>query len=280
MPDTQKDQTQPTWNPDNVFAGTAWYYARYRPGYPDKVFDLLRDRFGLTGDSRVLDLGCGTGQIALQLAPYVFDVIAVDPQEEMLQEGRSAAVSHGISNINWLKGESSRLFSMTKQIVNINLTVIARAFHWMDREHTLKDLFKITVPGGGVAVIFDSGPTNGELLPWKKIIQQTVKKWLGEERRAGTEGTYSHPQKRFEAYLKESEFSKYEEASYAVERSWSLDEIIGYLYSTSFASLPVLGDKKERFEADLIKRLLKLEPSGRYHETVTIEIKMGWKQDG
>jgi ubiquinone/menaquinone biosynthesis C-methylase UbiE len=96
----------PTWESDNIFAGTAWYYARFRPEYPEQVLSLVEDRFNLNKRSRVLDLGCGTGQIALQLAPLVAEVVAVDPLDEMLREGRLLATRKGISNITWLLGES------------------------------------------------------------------------------------------------------------------------------------------------------------------------------
>jgi ubiquinone/menaquinone biosynthesis C-methylase UbiE len=278
MPQKNSGQTKTTWNPENVFTDTASYYARYRPAYPDDVISLLRDKFRLTGDSRILDLGCGPGQIALKLAPYVSQAIALDPQEEMLKEGKRAAVSAGISNITWLKGESGKLKDMAAQIDMINLTVIARAFHWMDREQTLTDLYRITQTGGGVAVITDNGPTDGEMLPWKRAIVQTVQKWVGVERKAGTEGEFRHPGKRFEEYLKESEFHDYTSAVFQIERSWMVDEIIGYMYSTSLASPPVLGDKKEPFEADLRQRLREIQPEGRFKEPVTINVMMVWKK--
>jgi hypothetical protein len=156
--------------------------------------------------------------------------------------------------------------------------VIARAFHWMNREQTLTDLFKMTKSGGGVAVISDNGPYDGAMIPWKETIRQTVRKWLGEVRKAGTDGTFPHPTKRFEAYLKESEFGNYEEAKYSIERSWSLDEIIGYMYSTSLASPSVLGDKKDAFEVDLRERLLKIEPTGHFKELVDIMVNLVWKK--
>ena len=277
MPDNKKIRSKSAWNPENVFTGTAWYYARYRPSYPDEVIALFREKFGLNRKSRVLDLGCGTGQIALKLAPHVSEVIALDPQEEMLHEGKSAATYRGIYNITWLKGESGSLPHLAAQIGEINLNVIARAFHWMDKEQTLKDLFRITVTGGGVAIISDSGPYDGEMLLWKEAIQQTVKKWLGPERKAGTDGTYTHPVKRFETFLEESEFRNYELASFRQERVWSLDDIIGYMYSSSLASPPVLGDKKASFEADLREKLLKIEPSGRFKEPAITNIMMVWK---
>jgi hypothetical protein len=67
---------------------------------------------------------------------------------------------------------------MAAEIGEINLTVIANAFHWMNRKQTLKDLHRITKPGGGVAIVGDSGPWNGPKPPWKELMDQTVKHWL------------------------------------------------------------------------------------------------------
>jgi ubiquinone/menaquinone biosynthesis C-methylase UbiE len=277
MSNNKKGKSPITWNPKNVFSGTARYYARYRPGYPDEVFQLLRKKFSPDHFSRVLDLGCGTGQVALPIAPFVSEVIAVDPQMEMLEETGALAAAGGIQNIRWIPGESGDLPQMAAAIGEIDLTVIARAFHWMDREQTLKDLYPLTRPGGGAAVISDSGPRDGMKLPWKEVIDRAVKCWLGEVRKAGTQGAYSHPTKRFDAYLKESAFRNLETALIQVERTWNLDQIIGYLYSTSSSSIPVLGNKKAPFEAEVRAGLQKLEPPGQFKEPVTIEILMAWK---
>ena len=75
----------------SVFRGTAWYYARYRPGYPPALIQRLAVAAKLDGRSRVLDLACGTGPIAIPLAGYVAEVVAVDREPGMLAELRAAA---------------------------------------------------------------------------------------------------------------------------------------------------------------------------------------------
>jgi ubiquinone/menaquinone biosynthesis C-methylase UbiE len=268
-----KKQPQITWNTQNVFSGTAWYYSRYRPGYPEEMFQLLKERFSLDKFSRVLDLGCGTGQIALPMAPYVAEVIAIDPQEEMLKETHAQLTAKNIKNVRCISGESAKLPVMAAEIGEINLTVIARAFHWMNRKQTLKDLYRITKPGGGVAIVGDdSGPRDSSKLRWKEAVDQTVKHWLGNERKAGTGGTYSHPDERFEVVLQESEFQNYEAANFDLTRTWTIDQIIGYLYSTSYCSLPVLGNKKEAFEADIRARLREQEPTEQFKEQATVQV--------
>jgi len=53
---------------NGYFCGKAGYYARYRRGYPATVFDMIVTRFSLTPGTAALDLGCGTGNMAIPLA--------------------------------------------------------------------------------------------------------------------------------------------------------------------------------------------------------------------
>jgi ubiquinone/menaquinone biosynthesis C-methylase UbiE len=271
------------WESDNIFCGTACYYSRFRPDYPPETIDLIVDRFSLSKKSRVLDLGCGTGQVALKIAPFVSGVIAIDPQEEMLREGKSLASERGITNINWNRGESADLSRMSSVIGEVDLTVIARAFHWMDRAQTLRDLYAITKPGGGLAIMSDNGPRydpSNKLKSsskWKSAIDDAVRCWLGDIRKAGTKGTFTHPYKKFETYVEESRFRDLETVRIETKRKWTIDGIIGYLYSTSSSSIPVLEDKKEPFEADIRRRLAEIDPSGVFEEDVTTEILMARK---
>jgi tRNA/tmRNA/rRNA uracil-C5-methylase (TrmA/RlmC/RlmD family) len=62
-------------HPNDIFKSTGWYYARYRPGHPEALFGCIRRAFHLDSSRRLLDLGCGTGQLALPLAKYFEEVI-------------------------------------------------------------------------------------------------------------------------------------------------------------------------------------------------------------
>jgi SAM-dependent methyltransferase len=268
----------PTWDSQNVFALTARYYARYRPYYPEEAIALLIEKFNLNSDSQVLDLGCGPGHLALQLAPHVARVVAVDPLEEMLLEAHHTARQKSLANIEWICGESGRLMELAPRIGQVDLTVMGRSFHWMDRGKTLKELYSMTLSTGGIAILGESGSRDDVSTPWREIIWGTVKRWLGEERKAGTTGIYTQPDRNHQTLAKESPFRNVEVVRIDLERTWNLDEIIGYLYSTSWASIPVLGEKREPFENELRQRLMECEPSGRFHETATVEVIMAWKQ--
>jgi SAM-dependent methyltransferase len=84
---------------DLGFGGeVAGFYHQYRRGYPSALIDTLIGAFGLTRDDVVIDLGCGTGQLALPIASRVRAVAGVDPEPDMLARARQAAVEQGVQN--------------------------------------------------------------------------------------------------------------------------------------------------------------------------------------
>ena len=51
--------------PTDLFKSTAPFYVRYRPVYPAALFAHIVERFGLNGSGRLLDLGCGPGNLTM-----------------------------------------------------------------------------------------------------------------------------------------------------------------------------------------------------------------------
>ncbi|WP_339677008.1 methyltransferase domain-containing protein, partial [uncultured Gimesia sp.] len=85
----------------DLFQGTVPYYARYRVPYPQPLLSQVCEQAQLTGTGRLLDLGCGTGELAIRLAPRFQEVIAVDPDAEMLATAKQKARDQQVPNIQW-----------------------------------------------------------------------------------------------------------------------------------------------------------------------------------
>nr|MDT0523695.1 class I SAM-dependent methyltransferase [Streptomyces sp. DSM 41633] len=127
--------TDPPGSSDGgLFAGTAWHYARYRPGYPRDFLDDLIQRLGLDGTGRLLDLGCGTGQLTLPLADHVVEAVGMDHESDMLVEASRQAQVAAVTNVSWIHGNSADL---PGDLGHFTLVTMGRSFHWMDREHVL-----------------------------------------------------------------------------------------------------------------------------------------------
>ncbi len=90
----------------DLFTGTAVYYARHRPGYPQMFLAEVTRRFSLPGTGRLLDLGCGPGTLTLALADQVGQAVGVDPEPDMLAEATQQASLAGIRNIRWVEARA------------------------------------------------------------------------------------------------------------------------------------------------------------------------------
>ncbi len=260
----------------DLFTGTASYYARYRPGYPEPFFQHLRTKFGLDGTARVLDLGCGTGQLTLPLAPHVREVIGMDPEPEMLAEGAARAAASGITNVRWVRGSDRDLDRLREDLGMVCLVTMGRSFHWMDRPATLRSLDPMIEPGGGIALAGENERVWEVPGVWREAVRAVIQRWLGPRRRAGS-GTYGGPVLDFQTALVHSTFSHVVRYAVRYRRVVTVDELIGYLYSTSYCSPRLLGENRAAFESDLRATLREIARDGRFAEDVEMGAYLAWR---
>jgi len=243
----------------SIYEGTAWYYSRFRPKYPPSLVSLLREKFRLDGTGRLLDLGCGPGPVAIALAHLFEKVLAMDPDDGMRAEGERIARERGINNIEWRFGGSKDLSSALGQF---RLVTMGNSFHWMDRARTLDALYDIVTDGGGIAVVGEGAPiVPPPMTPWRAAINTVVKRYVGA-RPLPWENQGVRPADLHQTYIERSRFRDLISYSESFDVEWTIDSMIGNLYSMSFCSRRVLGDRVDAFERDLRDAILAVEPCG------------------
>ncbi|TSA45267.1 class I SAM-dependent methyltransferase [bacterium] len=250
----------------DLFKGTAEYYSKYRLPYPKSlILWLARKARAKNKSARLLDIGCGTGQIVIPLSRYFGEVVAVDLDRGMLREGRRQAKLKKIRNIVWINAAAEGL---SPKLGKFDLIAIGSAFHWMDRKKVLEFAHCILNPGGVLAIVGGNSWWEDKEL-WKKKIFEVIKKYLGPKRRAGKKGYFAAPEDSFEKLIKKAGFGKVEEKKFRANHIWTIQEIIGLMYSSSFASKNLLGERAANFEKDLANSLCKLNPRGRFAEKIS-----------
>jgi len=247
---------------ENIFQSSAGYYTEFRKPYPQRIFDLARDKFQLDGQGDLLDVGCGTGQIALPLSKWFRRVVGADLSAEMVGYARQNAIDQKIKNVDFhvLSGED-----ISSAAGEFRLVSYGSALHWMDVPKTLAAGNSLLAPGGGVAVLGMRSIWGGGS-DWEQTVVQVVRRWMGQDRRAGT-GTFDTSIQgniRFEDALSDAGFDVFDSGAIEAKYTVDLKFILGHLYTTSYCNRDLLGDRVEEFEEDMAQELQHLSVSGTY----------------
>jgi SAM-dependent methyltransferase len=106
------------------------------------------------GDERVLDVGTGVGALALALAPFVREVVAVDVSPERLQLARQRAPA----NVSFVEADARRL---PFERAAFDLAATMRTLHHVARpEYVVAELARVTRPGGHLLVVDQLAPVD------------------------------------------------------------------------------------------------------------------------
>src|SRR5262249_2653280 len=116
-------------------------YAEYRDRMSAESVAMLAKHLGWSTSDRVLDLGAGPGQLSLLTAPLVAEVVAIEPEPDMLTEGKKRAHATGISNVKFISGSSDDLPVLRVALGLFSAALMGQSFHWMvEKDRVLKDL--------------------------------------------------------------------------------------------------------------------------------------------
>lgn len=250
---------------ESLFAGTAAYYARYRPPYPLQLIKDIAAHYRLDGKGRLLDLGCGPGTLTLPLSRHFESTLAIDIDSGMIEEAQR--IQQYISEfrqraIDWCVMPAE---AISRALGTFRLVTCGSSFHWMDRDLVLQRIQEVLEPGCGIALVGGlSGWLDGPQ-DWHKVITETIRRYLGDRRRAGNQ--FFEPGERFEQTLPRNGWTVELERDYSVTLDWDLDSIMGHLWSTSFANRALFGDRADEFEEELRSELLNLNQRGTFRET-------------
>jgi trans-aconitate methyltransferase len=133
-----------TWSYGEVFDSIAVEYDRERPTYPDALIDRACHDGGLSAGDRVLEIGCGTGQLTRGLVARGLSVTAVEPGQNLI-----ALAGRASSEVQFV---NSRLEDAALG-TEFRGAFSAAAFHWVDPDVSWGKAARSLIPGGRLALI-------------------------------------------------------------------------------------------------------------------------------
>src|SRR5258708_31439687 len=157
------------------FQSAAAHYCAGRAPYPAALIARTVELLRLDRHHRIMDLGCGPAQLAIAFAPFCAEVLALDPEPAMLALARQAAL--GAPNVRVVQGGSEDL---GPQLGTFRAVTIGRAFHWMDRQQTLRRFESLLSPDGAV-VLFGDDRTRIPENAWVKEFDALLERYSSDD---------------------------------------------------------------------------------------------------
>lgn len=219
-----------------VFDTNAQAYHRYRPKCPVYILDILRRASALPSDARILEIGCGTGQLTVDIAKWQHSVVAI---EKGIQLARLAAINtRTFSNVAIIAADFEQ---WPVPVESYDLVVACQSFHWIEASTGIRKVYDLLSPNGRFALIWHLD-TSQKTAFWQQSspIYQTF-----FPNTSSHQPLTSHADK-FNQLLAESHlFQKLQRYEYPWEITYSKPDYLGLLSTFSLqGSLPPPAQKK------------------------------------
>ena len=133
----------------NSFDGAAGLYDSARPPYPEALFDDIVSYAKLGADSRLLEVGCGTGQATIPMARRGYAIDAVELGAQMAAIARDKLSAFPKVKIIVADFETLSLPRKT-----YDLLLSATAFHWIDPAIRFQKARDLLQPSGALALFW------------------------------------------------------------------------------------------------------------------------------
>ncbi|MFX3619343.1 MAG: class I SAM-dependent methyltransferase [Sporolactobacillus sp.] len=207
------------------FTGKAALYAQYRPDYPQQLIDDLIHENHLSPESRVADIGAGTGILTRQLLERGLHLLAIEPNNEM-----RASAEQTLATYSQVEFFAKPAEATTLPPVSVDLITVAQAFHWFQPEQFKNECRRILKPGARVALIWNSRDSQSPLI---QQTEQICRKFCPDF--SGFSGGMETIDLRIPAFFQQD---AYREETYQHPLHYSLEQFVGRHLSASYAPKP------------------------------------------
>jgi SAM-dependent methyltransferase len=152
------------------FGAQALAYDRYRPRYPEALFDDILGVTNTTTGATVIEVGAGTGIATEPLVRRGLSVTAIEPSPEMAALAQAKLGDRGSVFVGRFEA-----YSASGQV---QLVTAFNAWHWVEPEVAVNRVAELLAPGGSIALVWTEVVSWGERPFEKRLTQITGHPWI------------------------------------------------------------------------------------------------------
>lgn len=210
------------------FGRQAASYEAGRPGYPRDAIEWMLEPVRDLDRPRVADVGAGTGKLTRVLVEAGADVVAVDPDADMLASLRVAlpAVPASIGTAE----------SLPLADGSMDAVVLGQAWHWVDPVAASREVARVVRPGGVLGLVWN---IRDDREPWVARMTAIMHSSNAEAMMADGGPRVGEP------------FAGLDERLFEWTRSMTTDRLLAMARSRSYLITAATEDRA-RIEAELV----------------------------
>ena len=133
------------------FSSRVENYAKYRPGYPPGILDVLRSDCGLTKESLIADIGSGTGLLSEVFLKNGNVVLGIEPNE--LMRAKANELLKGFANFRSVAATAE---ATTLPDGSVDFITAGQAFHWFEQAAAKREFTRILKRDGWVVLVWNA----------------------------------------------------------------------------------------------------------------------------
>ena len=203
------------------FNDVASLYDEVRPGYPEVVIDDIASFAGLGTASRILEIGCGTGQITLPFAVRGHQILALEPGKALAALATRKCALYPNVRVCEMTFEE---WAVPGQIFDLVLS--AQAFHWIEPYAGCRKAATTLRSGGTIALVWNNDVS--QETPFYKATQPIYDTYMPRDSSAGWTRADIHV-----ALRTSGAFDEIQEIRHQWEKTYSCNEYIKLLHTHS-----------------------------------------------
>lgn len=133
------------------FSSRVENYAKFRPGYPPGILDVLESDCGLTEESVIADIGSGTGLLSEVFLKNGNVVFGIEPNE--LMRAKAEELLKSFANFRSVPATAE---TTTLPDGSIDFITAGQAFHWFDQAAAKREFTRILKHNGWVLLVWNA----------------------------------------------------------------------------------------------------------------------------
>lgn len=197
------------------FSQQASAYAKYRPTYPQELYDFILNK--VEQRNTAWDCGTGNGQTAKELSKYFKEVFATDISEKQIQNAsKTENIFYSVQTAEQTNFQDN----------HFNLVTVSQALHWFDVSKFYAEVKRVAKPNAWIAVwmysLANISPEIDKLINVKHY-KETLGSYWDYERRFVDDNYTTLP----------FSFKEIQCPVFKMRFEWTLQELEGYLNTWS-----------------------------------------------